>query len=115
MVNWLLGHNDHPRVKFKTLVSHAGVFNLTSMYGVTEELWFPEWEFKGTPWDEPRDLREVVAAPLRQRTSRRRRSSRTASSTSACPSARASNSSHTSSGRASSPNSSSSPTRATGF
>ena len=53
MVNWILGHNDHPRVKFKALVSHAGVFNLVSMYGVTEELWFPEWEFKGTPWDSP--------------------------------------------------------------
>ena len=53
MVNWILGHNDDPRVKFKTLVSHAGVFNLTSMYGATEELWFPEWEFRGTPWDAP--------------------------------------------------------------
>jgi dipeptidyl aminopeptidase/acylaminoacyl peptidase len=53
MVNWLLGHNDHPRVKFKTFVSHAGVYNLTSMYGVTEELWFAEWEFRGTPWDAP--------------------------------------------------------------
>jgi dipeptidyl aminopeptidase/acylaminoacyl peptidase len=53
MVNWILGHNDDPRVKFKALVSHAGVFNLVSMYGVTEELWFPEWEFKGTPWDNP--------------------------------------------------------------
>ncbi|HYE13301.1 MAG TPA: S9 family peptidase, partial [Pyrinomonadaceae bacterium] len=53
MVNWILGHNDHPRVKFKTLVSHAGVFNTVSMYGVTEELWFAEWEFKGTPWDNP--------------------------------------------------------------
>lgn len=53
MVNWLLGHNDHPAVRFKTLVSHAGVFNLTSMYGATEELWFPEWEFKGTPWENP--------------------------------------------------------------
>jgi dipeptidyl aminopeptidase/acylaminoacyl peptidase len=53
MVNWLLGHNDHPRVRFKTFVSHAGVFNLTSMYGATEELWFVEWEFKGTPWENP--------------------------------------------------------------
>ncbi len=53
MVNWMLGHNDHPRVRFKTFVSHAGVFNLSSMYGATEELWFPEWEFKGTPWDAP--------------------------------------------------------------
>jgi dipeptidyl aminopeptidase/acylaminoacyl peptidase len=53
MVNWLLGHNDHPAVKFKSFVSHAGVFNTTSMYGVTEELWFAEWEFRGTPWDSP--------------------------------------------------------------
>ncbi len=53
MTSWLLGHNDHPAVKFKTLVTHAGVFNLESMYGTTEELWFPEWEFKGTPWDAP--------------------------------------------------------------
>ena len=53
MVNWILGHNDHPQVRFKALVSHAGVFNLTSMYGATEELWFPEWEFRGTPWDAP--------------------------------------------------------------
>lgn len=49
MVNWILGHSD----RFKTLVSHAGVYNLESMYGVTEELWFPEWEFKGNPWDNP--------------------------------------------------------------
>jgi dipeptidyl aminopeptidase/acylaminoacyl peptidase len=53
MVDWILGHNDDPRVHFKTLVSHAGVFNLTSMYGATEELWFAEWEFKGTPWEHP--------------------------------------------------------------
>jgi len=53
MVNWILGHNTDPRFQFKALVSHAGVFNLVSMYGVTEELWFPEWEFKGTPWDNP--------------------------------------------------------------
>jgi len=50
MVDWILGHNNDPRFHFKALVSHAGVYNLTSMYGATEELWFPEWEFKGTPW-----------------------------------------------------------------
>ncbi len=53
MVNWILGHNTDPRVKFKALVSHAGVYNLTSMYGATEELWFTDWEFKGTPWTNP--------------------------------------------------------------
>jgi dipeptidyl aminopeptidase/acylaminoacyl peptidase len=54
MVNWILGHNDDSKVKFKALVSHAGLFNLMSMYGATEELWFPEWEFKGTPWTNPK-------------------------------------------------------------
>lgn len=46
MINWIAGHTD----RFNALVSHAGVFNLESMFGTTEELWFPEWEFKGTPW-----------------------------------------------------------------
>jgi dipeptidyl aminopeptidase/acylaminoacyl peptidase len=46
MINWIAGHTD----RFKALVSHDGVYNLVSMYGSTEELWFPEWEFRGTPW-----------------------------------------------------------------
>jgi dipeptidyl aminopeptidase/acylaminoacyl peptidase len=49
MMNWFLGHTD----RFKAIVTHAGVFNLTSMYGVTEELWFPEWDLGGTPWSNP--------------------------------------------------------------
>jgi dipeptidyl aminopeptidase/acylaminoacyl peptidase len=49
MVNWLLGHTD----RFKAFVSHAGVFDLRSMAGETEELWFPIWEFHGLPWDNP--------------------------------------------------------------
>ena len=49
MMNWFLGHTD----RFKAIVSHAGVFNLTSMYGVTEELWFPEWDLGGMPWTNP--------------------------------------------------------------
>jgi dipeptidyl aminopeptidase/acylaminoacyl peptidase len=53
MINWIEGHNNDPRFRFKVLVSHDGVYNLTSMYGATEELWFPEWEFKGTPWTNP--------------------------------------------------------------
>jgi dipeptidyl aminopeptidase/acylaminoacyl peptidase len=50
MIDWIEGHNNDPRFTFKVLVSHDGVYNLTSMYGATEEVWFPEWEFKGTPW-----------------------------------------------------------------
>jgi len=53
MINWILGHNNDPRFRFKVLVSHDGVYNLDSMYATTEELWFPEWEFKGTPWTNP--------------------------------------------------------------
>ncbi|MCD9187337.1 MAG: S9 family peptidase [Pyrinomonadaceae bacterium] len=53
MVNWILGHNTDPRFKFKTFVSHAGVYNLESMATVTEELWFVDWEFKGMPWENP--------------------------------------------------------------
>jgi dipeptidyl aminopeptidase/acylaminoacyl peptidase len=53
MVNWILGHNNDPRFRFRVLVSHDGVYNLESMYGGTEELWFPEWEFKGMPWTNP--------------------------------------------------------------
>ena len=54
MVNWIAGHTD----RFKALVSHAGVFDLTSKYGTTEELWFPEWEFGGPPWENPKLYRE---------------------------------------------------------
>jgi len=50
MIDWLEGHTDGD---FRCLVSHSGVYNLESMYGATEELWFPEWEFKGTPWTNP--------------------------------------------------------------
>jgi dipeptidyl aminopeptidase/acylaminoacyl peptidase len=46
MINWIEGHTS----RFNCLISHAGVYDLRSMHGATEELWFPEWEFKGTPW-----------------------------------------------------------------
>lgn len=49
MANWILGHTD----RFKAIVSHAGVYDLKSMAGETEELWFPIWEFHGMPWDNP--------------------------------------------------------------
>ena len=47
MVDWIAGHSD----RFKALVSHAGPYNLESMYGATEELWFPAWEYGGPYWD----------------------------------------------------------------
>jgi dipeptidyl aminopeptidase/acylaminoacyl peptidase len=46
MTNWILGHTN----RFKCIVTHDGMFNPFSAWGTTEELWFNEWEFKGTPW-----------------------------------------------------------------
>ncbi len=47
MMNWFAGHAQG---RFKCLISHAGPYNNDSMYGATEELWFPEWDLRGTPW-----------------------------------------------------------------
>ena len=47
-VNWIMGHTD----RFKCIVSHAGLYNLISFYGATEELWFPEWDMGKSPWEE---------------------------------------------------------------
>ncbi|MEM1180270.1 MAG: S9 family peptidase [Acidobacteriota bacterium] len=53
MINWIAGRwND----AFKCLVNHDGLFNLESMYYSTEELWFPEWEMGGTPWQVPENF-----------------------------------------------------------
>jgi len=48
MMNWFQGNTD----KFKTLVTHCGVYNFDTMYGTTEELWFDEWDH-GIPWENP--------------------------------------------------------------
>src|SRR5882724_2921278 len=46
MIYWIAGHTS----RFRTLVSHDGVFDPASMAGTTEELWFVDWEFGGTPY-----------------------------------------------------------------
>jgi dipeptidyl aminopeptidase/acylaminoacyl peptidase len=46
MMNWFQGHTT----KFKTLITHCGVYNFDSMYALTDELWFDEWEHGGPPW-----------------------------------------------------------------
>ncbi len=51
MMDWMEGHND--KGIFKCLVSHDGLYDAVSAFGSTEELWFPIWEFKGTPWSNP--------------------------------------------------------------
>lgn len=37
--------------RFKTFIAHDGVFDLRSMSGTTEELWFTNWENGGYYWD----------------------------------------------------------------
>jgi len=44
---WLEGHST----RFKAIASMMGVYDLTAMFGATEELWFPEWELGGLPWN----------------------------------------------------------------
>jgi dipeptidyl aminopeptidase/acylaminoacyl peptidase len=46
MIDWMA---SHAKGRFRVLVSHAGVYDQTSMYA-TEELWFPEHDLGGTPW-----------------------------------------------------------------
>jgi dipeptidyl aminopeptidase/acylaminoacyl peptidase len=37
--------------RFKTFISHDGIFDLKSMYGTTEELFFVDWDLGGPYWD----------------------------------------------------------------
>lgn len=46
---WMAGNH---KGRFRALLSHNGVFNFESMYGSTEELWFPDWEYGGPYWIE---------------------------------------------------------------
>jgi dipeptidyl aminopeptidase/acylaminoacyl peptidase len=47
MIDWFEGHTN----RFKANASMMGVFDLRSMYGATEELWFPKWDYRGQPWN----------------------------------------------------------------
>jgi dipeptidyl aminopeptidase/acylaminoacyl peptidase len=49
MINWINGKTD----RFKALVCHDGNLDETMAYYNTEELWFPEWEHNGPPWENP--------------------------------------------------------------
>jgi dipeptidyl aminopeptidase/acylaminoacyl peptidase len=57
MTNWIAGNwfERGGKAPFDCLVTHNGVFDTRSMGLVTEELWFTEWEFGGTVWDEPQN------------------------------------------------------------
>ena len=50
MMNWFAVNTG----RFKTLITHCGVWNFDSMYATTEEIWFDEWEHGGPPWGKNR-------------------------------------------------------------
>ena len=50
MINWIAGNWPD---RFRCLVSHDGNLDERAAYFDTEELWFPEWDHMGTPWDNP--------------------------------------------------------------
>lgn len=47
MMNWIQGQTK----RYKCLVSMMGIFDLRSMWGATEELWFVDWDLGGQPWN----------------------------------------------------------------
>ncbi len=49
MINWINGKTD----RFKALVVHDSNLDERMAYYDTEELWFPEWEHGGVPWEKP--------------------------------------------------------------
>ncbi len=46
-VYWLMGQHEK---RFSAMIAHCGVFNLESMYGSTEELFFMDWDMGGPYW-----------------------------------------------------------------
>lgn len=49
-VYWLMGNHQG---RFHSMIAHCGVFNLESMYGSTEELFFVNWDLGGPYWKSP--------------------------------------------------------------
>jgi len=50
MINWIAGNWPD---RFRCLVNHDGNLDERMAYFDTDELWFPEWDHEGTPWDNP--------------------------------------------------------------
>ena len=54
-VYWLMGNHES---RFCTMIAHCGVFNLESMYGATEELFFVNWDLGGPYWESDEILKK---------------------------------------------------------
>ena len=61
MMNWIAGNWP---TGFKCLVNHAGLYDMPSFYGSTEELWFPEFDLGGPAWKPESDYQKFNPAAL---------------------------------------------------
>ena len=59
MMNWIAGNWPDG---FKCLVNHAGLYDMPSFYGSTEELWFPEFDLGGPAWNPESDYQKFNPA-----------------------------------------------------
>ncbi len=50
--------------RFKSMISHCGLFDLTSWYATTEELWFANWDVGGPFWQKPQPKSYVESNPI---------------------------------------------------
>ena len=55
-VFYLAGNHNK---RFKTFIAHDGVYNLQSMYGTTEEIFFNNWDHGGAYWEDNNDTRKA--------------------------------------------------------
>ena len=68
MINVINGRNTSlDNGRFKCLVNHDGIFSVGNLAYTTEELFFPEFEFGGTPFDLDPEVRQryIDADPSR--------------------------------------------------
>jgi dipeptidyl aminopeptidase/acylaminoacyl peptidase len=61
-VYWLAGNHNK---RFSAFVSHCGVFNLESMYGTTEELFFADFDMGGSYFAKPQHKTYTEFNPIK--------------------------------------------------
>ena len=59
-VYWLAGNHNK---RFKSFIAHCGVFNLESMYGSTEEIFFVNQDMDGPYWNKPKPVSYKAHSP----------------------------------------------------
>jgi len=61
MMNWIQGNWSDG---FNCIVNHAGLYDMPSFYGSTEELWFPDHDMGGPVWEGSEDYNKFNPAAL---------------------------------------------------